>query len=157
RAADERDGRARPRLRDAADEGMSDSAASRGPRAVIVTGGTGALGEAVVAALLARGARVAVPYRKPAEWDTLRASSGGRAEVLFGKAADMADPKAAAGFVDEAVKQMGRLDGVAAIAGAYAGSGPLEAAPPEEWGAMLGANLATAWATCRAALPHLLK
>jgi NAD(P)-dependent dehydrogenase (short-subunit alcohol dehydrogenase family) len=133
------------------------AAATRGPRAVIVTGGTGALGEAVVTALLARGARVAVPYRKAAEWDALRASCRGSDETLFGRAADMSDAKAAADFVDEAVKQMGHLDGVAAIAGAYAGSGTLEAAPPDEWGAMLAANLATAWAACRAALPYLVK
>ena len=33
-------------------------------KTALVTGGTGALGGAVVAALLAEGARVAVPYRK---------------------------------------------------------------------------------------------
>jgi len=136
---------------------VTEAPASGRPRAVVVTGGTGALGRAVVTALLARGTRVAVPYRKSAEWDALLATTGGREALLFGRAADMADPKAAAAFVDEAAARFGGLDGVAAIAGAYAGSGTLEVAPVEEWSAMLAANLATAWAVARAALPHLLK
>ena len=39
---------------------------------MLVTGGTGALGRATVLALLARGARVAVPYRGEAAWQALR-------------------------------------------------------------------------------------
>jgi NAD(P)-dependent dehydrogenase (short-subunit alcohol dehydrogenase family) len=135
---------------------MTDATASAGPQAVVVTGGTGALGRAVVSQLVARGARVAVPYRQPAEWDALRAGFG-PAVVLFGRPADMAHPDEARRFVDEAAAAFGRLDGLAAIAGAFAGSGTLEAAPVEEWEGMLRANLQTTYATCRAALPHLLK
>jgi NAD(P)-dependent dehydrogenase (short-subunit alcohol dehydrogenase family) len=135
---------------------VTGSVASRGPRAVVVTGGTGALGRAVVTALVARGARVAVPYRNPAEWEALRAACGAD-NALFGKAADVADGDEARAFIDDAVAAMGGLDGLAAIAGAYAGSGTLEKTPAGEWDAMLRANLQTTWATCRAALPHLLK
>jgi NAD(P)-dependent dehydrogenase (short-subunit alcohol dehydrogenase family) len=126
------------------------------PRGVVVTGGAGALGRAVVLGLLERGARVAVPYRKPAEWDELRRAAGAN-EALLGVRAEIADPLAARSFVEEASRGLGRLDGLAALAGAYAGSGTLEAAPVEEWERMLQANLGTAFAVCRAALPHLLK
>ncbi|HKC10573.1 MAG TPA: SDR family oxidoreductase [Vicinamibacteria bacterium] len=126
------------------------------PRGVVVTGGTGALGRAVVLGLLERGARVAVPYRSNAEWDELRRAAGAN-EALLGTRADVADPQAAQSFVDEASRWLGRLDGLAAVAGAYAGSGTLEAAPVEEWEGMLHTNLGTVFAVCRAALPHLLK
>ncbi|HXB54118.1 MAG TPA: SDR family oxidoreductase [Vicinamibacteria bacterium] len=126
------------------------------PRGVVVTGGAGALGRAVVLGLLERGARVAVPYRSPAEWDELQRAAG-RNEALLGTRADIADPEGARSFVDEASRWLGRLDGLAAVAGAYTGSGSLEAAPVEEWERMLQANLGTAFAVCRAALPHLLK
>lgn len=122
---------------------------------VVVTGGTGNLGRAVVAHLLAAGVRVAVPYRRAAAWESLRADSPG--DLLWGETADIADPDAARGFCDRAAEALGGLHGLAALAGAYAGSGPVEKAPVAEWEAMLRANLASAYAACRAALPHLLK
>jgi NAD(P)-dependent dehydrogenase (short-subunit alcohol dehydrogenase family) len=124
--------------------------------AYVVAGGSGALGRAVVAALLERGARVAVPFRSAEAWDTLRADLAAGA-ALWGGAADVADPASAAAFVDEAASRLGGLDGAAALAGAYAGSATLEAAPVREWEDMLRANLATAYGLCRAALPHLLQ
>jgi len=123
---------------------------------VVVSGGTGGLGRAVVAALLARGARVAVPFRSAAAWEALRAEAGAGA-ALWGRPADIADPAAAAAFVAEAAGWLGGLDGVAALAGAYAGSGALEAAPAREWDDMMRANVATVYGLCRASLPQLLK
>jgi len=122
----------------------------------VVTGGTGALGRAVVLALLARGARVAVPYRGESAWQALRAAAV-PGKALFGLAADMADVEDAKRFVDASAAELGRLDGVATLAGAYVGAGPLESAPLEEWQGMLQTNLTTVYATCRAALPQLLK
>jgi NAD(P)-dependent dehydrogenase (short-subunit alcohol dehydrogenase family) len=122
----------------------------------LVSGGTGGLGRAVVAALLERGARVAVPFRSAAAWDALRAGAA-QGAALWGRAADIADPGSAAGFVDEAADWLGGLDGVAALAGAYAGSSTLESAPVREWEDMLRANLSTVYGLCRASLPHLSK
>jgi len=123
---------------------------------VVVSGGTGSLGRAVVAALLERGARVAVPFRSPPAWDALRAGAG-KGAALWGRAADLADPASAARFVDEAAEWLGGVDGVAALAGAYAGSSTLETAPVREWEDMLRANLSTVYGLCHAALPHLIK
>lgn len=125
-------------------------------RAYLVTGGPGFLGRAVVAELLGHGAQVAVPYRGSHSWDELRAALG-RPSGLWGAPADLSDRASTEAFVAEAVRSFGHLDGVAAVAGAYTGSGPLEDAPPEEWRSMLDSNLETAWTTCRAALPHLLE
>jgi len=123
---------------------------------VVVSGGTGSLGRAVVAALLERGARVAVPFRSPPAWDALRAGAG-KGAALWGRAADLADPASAVRFVDEAAGWLGGVDGVAALAGAYAGSSTLETAPVREWEDMLRANLSTVYGLCHAALPHLIK
>jgi NAD(P)-dependent dehydrogenase (short-subunit alcohol dehydrogenase family) len=123
-------------------------------RGIVVGGGTGDLGRAVVAALLEAGARVAIPYRSAEAWDALRASVPSGAP-LWGSRTEIAEPPAARRFVDESVGWLGRLDGVAALAGAYAGAGPLHEAPEDEWTAMLTANLQTAHALCRAAVPHL--
>jgi NAD(P)-dependent dehydrogenase (short-subunit alcohol dehydrogenase family) len=125
-------------------------------RGFIVTGGTGALGRAVVQHLLGRGARVAVPYRSSTEWEELKRTAA-PADRVWGQTADLTDAAAAQRFVEDAVAWLGRLDGVAAVAGGYAGSGPLETAPAEEWTRMLATNLTTVFGVARAALPHLLK
>lgn len=121
----------------------------------VVTGGTGALGEAVVLHLLAQGDRVAVPYREVKGWEALRAAAR-QSDSLWGEPADMADVEAARRFMGAAVGWLGRLDGMAVLAGGYAGSGPLETTPVSEWDEMIRMNLWTAHAACRAALPHLL-
>jgi NAD(P)-dependent dehydrogenase (short-subunit alcohol dehydrogenase family) len=126
------------------------------PRAAIVTGGTGALGRAVVKRLLAGGARVAVPYRRAEAWASLEAEAGAGA-ALFGFEADLADPAAAAGFVDGAQQRLGLLDAVALVAGGWAGGARFDEAPIDEWSRMLRGNLDPAAFVCRAALPHLRK
>jgi len=128
----------------------------KAPKALLVSGGTGALGRALVAAALEVGSRVAVPYRSASEWDALLAATPDRSR-LFGAAADLARPADAERFVGAAVATMGSLDGVAALAGAYAGSGPFEKTAPDEWDTMIQTNLATVASLCRATLPHLLK
>jgi NAD(P)-dependent dehydrogenase (short-subunit alcohol dehydrogenase family) len=120
----------------------------------VVTGGTGALGRVVVSALVKRGARVAVPYRSSREWDELRAALP--PESLWGSPADLNDPVACGRFFEGATGFLGRLDGLASLAGAYAGGRPFEEAPESEWASMMSANLATVYAVCRAALPRLL-
>jgi NAD(P)-dependent dehydrogenase (short-subunit alcohol dehydrogenase family) len=124
------------------------------PSAFVVTGGTGALGREVVRALLATGASVAVPYRGEEGWRALRdeMAAGPR---LWGAPVDLADASATARFVEQAVASLGGLDGVAAIAGAYAGSAPLHDAPADEWARMMNANLLSAYSVSRAAVPHL--
>jgi len=123
--------------------------------AYLVTGATGALGDAVVDVLLAEGARVAAPHRSAAPPAALRAKAG--PDRLFLAQADISRPGDAERFANDAAIALGRLDGLAAIAGAYAGSAPLEQSPLSEWESMLAANLQTAFTACRAALPHLLK
>jgi NAD(P)-dependent dehydrogenase (short-subunit alcohol dehydrogenase family) len=125
-------------------------------KGVVVTGGTGALGRAVVLHLLREGSKVAVPYRGERAWDALRDAAGPGAQ-LYGQATDMANPAAATAFATAAARFLGVVDGVAALVGGFAMGGTLEAAPEDEWDAMLRANLAPAYAAARATLPHLLK
>jgi NAD(P)-dependent dehydrogenase (short-subunit alcohol dehydrogenase family) len=132
--------------------------AASGATAVIVTGGTGGLGRALVPLLLSGGARVAVAYRREEEWRALRdlAAAAGAGERLFGLAADLASADGATAFVDAAAAGLGGVDGVALVAGGWAGGARFEEAPAEEWESMRRVNLDTAAHVCRAALPHLL-
>jgi NAD(P)-dependent dehydrogenase (short-subunit alcohol dehydrogenase family) len=124
------------------------------PRAAIVTGGTGALGRAVVKRLLAGGTKVAVSYRRADEWRSLQAESGAEAP-LFGFEADLADASRAAELVAHARERLGLVDAVALVAGGWAGGTPFHEAPADEWTRMLRGNLDSAAHVCRAALPLL--
>ena len=124
------------------------------PRAVLVTGGTGALGSAVARLLLAQGARVAVSYRREAEWRALERAAGADGR-LSGVEADLAEPEAASAAVKRAAEALDGLDGVALVAGGWAGGTRFDAAPADEWSRMLRANLDSAANVCRAALPLL--
>jgi NAD(P)-dependent dehydrogenase (short-subunit alcohol dehydrogenase family) len=126
------------------------------PRAAIVTGGTGALGRAVVKRLLGSGARVAVSYRRADEWRSLEAEAGPGAS-LFGFEAELADAAAAAAFVEQAQRKLGLVDAVALVAGGWAGGTSFDQAPVDEWSRMLRGNLDSAAYVCRAALPQLRK
>ena len=122
----------------------------------VVTGGTGALGRAVVELLLARGDRVAVPYRGERGFEELREQANG-SESLFGAPADIALTGEAARFVAKTVERFSRIDGAALLAGAYASTGNFETAAESEWELMLRANLHSVYAAVRALLPELLK
>jgi NAD(P)-dependent dehydrogenase (short-subunit alcohol dehydrogenase family) len=135
---------------------MPVDASPRPPRGVIVTGGTGALGRALVLRLLEQGARVAVPYRGADEWRALQNEAGAGA-ALFGDTADLGEVAGAKAFVDAAAARLGVLDGVSLVAGGWAGGTSFDEAPAEEWDRMLRTNLDTVAHVCRASLPHLRK
>jgi len=124
------------------------------PRGVLVTGGTGALGRAVVKLLLDQGAHVAVSYRRVAEWRALQ-DAAGAGKRLVGFEADLSDAEAARGAVEQAARALGDFDAVALVAGGWAGGKPFDAAPADEWTRMLRGNLDSAANVCRHALPLL--
>jgi NAD(P)-dependent dehydrogenase (short-subunit alcohol dehydrogenase family) len=119
-----------------------------------VTGGTGALGRAVVARLLAAGSRVAVSYRRVAEWQSLHAAAAA-SPALVGIEAELESPQGAQALVERTASELGLIDGVALVAGGWAGGTRFDAAPADEWSRMLRSNLDSAAHVCRAALPHL--
>jgi NAD(P)-dependent dehydrogenase (short-subunit alcohol dehydrogenase family) len=121
----------------------------------VVTGATGTLGGAVARTLLLRGHHVAVPFRHRDRFLSFAASVDAP-DRLLGESAEIDRMDDAERLMRAVVAWAGRLDGVAAIAGGYASSGKLEAAPASEWEEMLRVNLQTAYATCRAAVPHLV-
>ena len=126
------------------------------PRGVLVTGGTGALGRAVVKLLLEQGARVAVSYRRAEEWRSLQtaAAAGDR---LVGVEGELSAPDTARAVVESSAARLGVLDGLALVAGGWAGGASFDAAPADEWSRMLRGNLDSAAYACRFGLPLLRK
>jgi NAD(P)-dependent dehydrogenase (short-subunit alcohol dehydrogenase family) len=124
-------------------------------RRLLVTGGTGALGGALVRLLLEQGAQVGLSWRgSDSAWTKLRAEWPADAQV-WGAAVDLGERDVVASFVARATEALGGLDGVACLAGAYAGQGTFHESALDEWDAMLRVNLESTQAVCRAALPLL--
>lgn len=78
-------------------------------RAYLVTGGTGGLGRATAAALVADGAQVVVSSRTP---ERVQAAEQELGDGAVGVVADNADPATPARLVEVARERFGRLDGL---------------------------------------------
>jgi len=118
--------------------------------AVLVAGGTGALGSAVVRELLDSGYDCAVTWIADRELERAQAAFGD--SVSFVRA-DLIDPKGA----EEAVAAVNELEAVVDLVGGFA-SGPLvHETSWDDCDAMLKLNLAPAFNLARAAMPRLLE
>jgi NAD(P)-dependent dehydrogenase (short-subunit alcohol dehydrogenase family) len=119
---------------------------------VLVTGGTGALGSAVVAELLSSGARVVSTWVVEAERDRL-ASGLGDPDQLTLVEADLFSEGGAAAAVEAAG---GELSALVNLVGGFSSGPRTHETDPGEMEKMLELNLMTAYRTTRAALPVLL-
>lgn len=126
-------------------------------KVAIVTGGTGALGQAISRRLLAAGAVACVPYAVAAEAEALRASLGeadrGR---LHAEPADVGDPAGFDRFVADVLARHRRVDILVCGVGGFAG-GDLVSTTPETWSRMLALNLTTTYVACRAVVPAMIR
>ncbi|MGD0119311.1 MAG: SDR family NAD(P)-dependent oxidoreductase [Candidatus Binatus sp.] len=124
-------------------------------RIAIVTGGTGALGRAVVENFLIAGAKVAAPYVVDAEVPILRKQLGDRfpASEIFLKKADVSDETQAAQFVADVAAKWGKVDILVNLVGGFWGGKPIAETTLAEWSAMFDLNVRPTFLCCRAVVP----
>ncbi|MGH6853637.1 MAG: SDR family NAD(P)-dependent oxidoreductase, partial [Methylocella sp.] len=117
-------------------------------RVVVVTGGSGVLGNAVAEALLAAGAFVAILDREQAD----KIPARDRLLVLDG--VDLTDFAAVKQAFEAVATRFGKIDGLANVAGGFRwqtlGDGDLAG-----WSELFSMNLLTAATATKAALPYL--
>ncbi len=114
-------------------------------RTLVVTGGHGVLGQAVVSAALAQGLNVAL-----IDHATGQSAPAGALELA---GVDLTDPAAATAAMAAVVARFGRLDALLNVAGGFVWQTTEDAQPA--WDRMFSLNLTTALNASRAALPHL--
>src|SRR5579864_4771915 len=128
-------------------------------RVAIVTGGTGALGRAVVENFLIAGAKAAVPYIVDAEVPILEKQLGGRfpASEIFLTKADVGDEAQTAKFVADVASKWSRIDILVNLVGGFWGGKPIAETSLAEWTAMFDLNLKPTFLCCRAVVPIMQK
>lgn len=119
-------------------------------RHVVVTGGTGALGVAVVSGLLGAGAICHVPYRNEAE--TARFAKAEKARLKLVPLADLADEAAVARFYDGLPELWASIH----LAGGFAFA-PIADSPKKLLMQQLEMNFVSCYLCCRAAVARMVK
>jgi NAD(P)-dependent dehydrogenase (short-subunit alcohol dehydrogenase family) len=125
-------------------------------RVVIVTGGSGALGQAIVHRFLEEGATVCVPWIVEQERERLHASveAAARARLRLERC-DVLDDGAVERLVRDLTERHGRIDVVVSAVGGFA-MGELVQTDRALWDRMLTLNLSSTYVAARAALPAML-
>lgn len=113
---------------------------------MIVAGGLGALGRAVVALLVEQGHRVAVV-------DKASPSEGTKADPAIG-GVDLSDESSVAAAFAQAASALGPIDGLVNVAGGFVWETVAEGSP-DSWDRMYRMNLRTAAMSCHAVLSHM--
>jgi NAD(P)-dependent dehydrogenase (short-subunit alcohol dehydrogenase family) len=121
---------------------------------VLVSGGTGALGRAVLRELLDSGVQVISTWIAEREVEAVREELG-EPDGLELVQADLSGDDGAAAAVEAA--SAGSLAGLVNLAGGFASGGRLHEAPQDEFERQLELNLITAMRLIRAALPKLIE
>lgn len=118
-------------------------------KVVVVTGASGALGAAVVAALRARGDRVGAV-------DHAASTAPPTAELFRAGGVDLSNATQAAAAIDAVAHHFGQLDGLINVAGAFAYDTVVDS-DPATWSRLYAINVLTAVNASRAAIPYLVK
>lgn len=120
-------------------------------RHVIVTGGAGSLGSAVVQLLLNSGATCSVPCFNQSECDSFELADHENVYTKVG--IDLTDEDQAQSFFEEAIEANGPLWGSIHIAGGF-GMGAIKDMSKADFMKQINLNLVTCYNSCRAAVQH---
>ncbi len=126
------------------------------PRVALVTGGSGALGQAITHRFLADGAVVCVPWIVERERERLEASvdAATRARLMLERC-DVGDDAAMAELAARTLKRHGRVDVLVTAVGGFAMGGLVDT-DRATWDTQLTLNLTTTYVAARAVLPAML-
>lgn len=118
---------------------------------IIITGGAGVLGTAVVQLLVDAGASCSVPCFSKTEQNSFELTD--HPNVFTKAGIDLTNEKQAQSFYEDAVAEQGPLWGSIHIAGGF-GMGAIEDTSKDSFMKQINLNLVTCYNSCRAAVQH---
>ena len=126
-------------------------------KSVLIAGGTGALGRAVVLAFLDESAYVVVTYRRQEEFVALNKTAAATGLSLEGFQVDVTDESPVRRLTEQLLASHGRVDVLVNAVGGYAGGQPLWETDSKTFDQMFALNLRSGYVLCRAIAPVMLK
>lgn len=126
-------------------------------RNIVITGGTGGLGTALVRRLFGQDYRIAVTYLLPAEAEQFEREFDVDDERIILRRVDATNPEQVTAFFDEVARTWGAIHGVSALVGGWAGGRDVVETDDVRLERMFDLNLRSAFYTVRAAIPHLTR
>lgn len=127
------------------------------PRVIVLTGGTGGLGTAVVKRLADQDYRFAVTYLVPEEARRFEKEVGIDEDRLMLSRVDATNTSEVTEFFQQVADRFGAVHIVCSLVGGWAGGRDVEETSDVRFDRMIDTNLRSAFATVRAAVPHLKK
>jgi NAD(P)-dependent dehydrogenase (short-subunit alcohol dehydrogenase family) len=126
-------------------------------RIAIITGGTGALGRAVVSAFIEEGAKVVCTYIIDEELSHYSSSltENQRSNLVFVQA-DVTKEKSVAEVVQKTLERFGRVDVLVNIVGGFTYAKIIDT-DEKTWDSMMNINLKSTFLCSKAVLPQMIK
>ena len=121
----------------------------------VVTGGTGALGRAVVPLLVRRNFKLAVTYIVPEEARQLEEAIDLEEDQMLIRRVDTTDPQAVKAFMNEVAELFGGINVLCSLVGGWAGGRDVAETDDVRFDRMIDLNLRSAFYALRAAIPHM--
>lgn len=121
----------------------------------VITGGTGALGRAVVPLLADRGFKLAITYLIPEEARDLEKDLDLDEDQLMLRRVDATDPEAINAFMKNTVDAFGGINVLCSLVGAWAGGRDVAETDDVRFDRMIDLNLRSTFYAARAAIPYM--
>lgn len=122
-------------------------------KVALITGGTGALGRAVTAALVEAGASVGVTYVVDGEVPECKECLGTRANAPLFIKANVTVEAEVQQLIQTMTQRLGRIDILLTLVGGYVGDLPVAQLPEATWDQMMNLNLKSAFLCCKHVVP----
>lgn len=124
-------------------------------KVVLVTGSTRGIGRAIAVAFAEEGAKVLVNGRQKEAAQAMAEEMRGRGAEALGLGADISDPEAVRGMVEEGLKVYGKIDVLVNNAGISLPPQPAEGVQREGFEKVMAVNLTGAFLCCQAVFPSM--
>ena len=124
-------------------------------KTVVITGGTGGLGTALVRRLLDLDYQIAVTYLLPDEAEAFETEFDVDEESLMLTRVDCTNAEAVNSYIKDVAERWGAIHGLCSLVGGWAGGRDVEETDDVRFERMLDLNLRSAFYAVRATVPHL--
>lgn len=121
----------------------------------VITGGTGALGRAVVPLLVRRNFKIAATYIIPEEARALEKAIDLGEDQLLLRRVDSTDPESINIFMKDTVEAFGGMNVLCTLVGGWAGGRDVAETDDLRFDRMIDLNLRSTFYSLRAAIPHI--